>query len=145
MFERYTEKARRTICFARYEALRMGAPAIDAEHLLLGLLREEASVLNRLPSAHVSLPSVRRQVEQHTPFHHMGAPVAVEIPLSVEARRVLRRAAEEAGALSQSTVKPEHLLLGLLREEGSLCAQVLWESGVEYAAVRKELEADVGG
>jgi ATP-dependent Clp protease ATP-binding subunit ClpA len=69
-------------------------------------------------------------------------PTFLEVPLSAESRNVLWYCAEEANSLSHRGIKPEHLLLGLLREEGSLGAKILRENGVEYAAVRRELEGE---
>lgn len=139
MFEKYTEKARRAVFFARYEASQLGVSAIDSEHLLLGLLREEPSILSRFFPAHASVDSIRRQIERRLLFRHKIA-ASVAIPLSVEAKNVLRYAAEEADAISSREIKPEHFLLGMFGEKGSLGAKVLRENGVEYTVVRKELE-----
>jgi len=64
MFERYTEKARRVIFFARYEASQFGSPYIETEHLLLGLLREDKALTNRFLRSHSSVDSIRKQIEQ---------------------------------------------------------------------------------
>jgi len=66
MFERYTEKARRVIFFARYEASQFGSPYIETEHLLLGLLREDKALAHRLMRSHLSFESMRKQIEEHT-------------------------------------------------------------------------------
>ncbi len=66
MFERYTEKARRVIFFARYEASQFGSPYIETEHLLLGLLREDKALTNRFLRSHASVESIRKQIEGHT-------------------------------------------------------------------------------
>ena len=66
MFERYTEKARRVIFFARYEASQFGSPYIETEHLLLGLLREDKALTNRFLRSHASVESIRKQIEAHT-------------------------------------------------------------------------------
>ena len=66
MFERYTEKARRTIFFGRYEASQFGSPYIETEHLLLGLLREDKALANRLLRSHTAVESIRKQIEGHT-------------------------------------------------------------------------------
>ena len=63
MFERYTEKARRVIFFARYEASQFGSPYIETEHLLLGLLREDKALTNRFLRSHASVESIRIQIE----------------------------------------------------------------------------------
>ena len=66
MFERYTEKARRVIFFARYEASQFGSPYIETEHLLLGLLREDKALANRFLRSHAAVESIRKQIEGHT-------------------------------------------------------------------------------
>ncbi len=66
MFERYTEKARRVIFFARYEASQFGSPCIETEHLLLGLLREDKALANRFLRSSASVDSIRKQIEAHT-------------------------------------------------------------------------------
>ncbi len=66
MFERYTEKARRTIFFARYEASSFGQPYIEAEHLLLGILREDKALTSRFFLQHASVEAIRKQIEGNT-------------------------------------------------------------------------------
>jgi ATP-dependent Clp protease ATP-binding subunit ClpC len=139
MFERYTAKARRVIFFARYEVSQFGASAIETEHLLLGLLREEKSILSRFFPVRTSIDLIRKQIEGHVIIREKIS-TSLEIPLSGESKNVLRYGAEEADSLSHREIRPEHLFLGLLREKGSLGANILRENGVEYAAVRKELE-----
>src|SRR5215207_4676500 len=138
MFERYTAKARRVIFMARYEVSQFGASAIETEHLLLGLLREEQSILSRFFPGHASIDLIRKQIQGRVDIREK-IPTSLEVPLSAELRNVLWYGGEEADSLSHREIKPEHLLLGLLREEGSLGAKILRENGVEYAAVRKEL------
>src|SRR5438477_3941082 len=97
MFERYTEKARRVIFFARFEASQFGSPYIETEHLLLALLREDKALTHRL-APRMSADATRQQIEQHVtvgkPF-----PTSVDLPLSTESGRVLGYAAEEAERL----------------------------------------------
>lgn len=66
MFERYTEKARRVIFFARYEASQYGSPCIETEHLLLGLLREDKALTHRFLRSYGAAESIRRQIDAHT-------------------------------------------------------------------------------
>ena len=143
MFERYTEKTRRIIFFARYEVSQFGASAIETEHLLLGLSREDQALLSRFLPEQISNDSIRRRVEELTTIREKIA-TSIEIPFSSESHNVLKHTAEEADSLSSKHIKPEHLLLGLLREENSLAAKVLRESGVEYSVVRQQLESDAG-
>lgn len=143
MLERYTAKARRVIFMARYEVSRFGAAAIETEHLLLGLLHEEESILSRFFPARPSIDAIRAQVEERVLIREK-IPEFIEVPLSAESKNVLGYGAEEADSLSHREIKPEHLLLGLLKEKDSLGAKILRENGVEYAAVRREVEKDAG-
>ncbi|HEV8495182.1 MAG TPA: Clp protease N-terminal domain-containing protein, partial [Candidatus Angelobacter sp.] len=138
MFEKYTEKARRVIFFARYEASQFGSPYIELEHLLLGLLREDKALTHRFLHAHSAVESIRKQIEDHTIVREKVS-TSVDLPLSEEAKRVLGHAAEEAEHLSHKHIGTEHLLLGVLREEGSFAARILNEHGVQLSAVREEL------
>ena len=139
MFERYTERARRALFFARYEAFQRGSPDIETEHLLLALFRDEESVTARVfARAGLSLAEIQRQVDARTSQH---APVSDsrEAPFSNEARRVLRYAAQEADRLLHNRIGTEHLLLGLFREERSTGAAILNELGLRLATVRDQI------
>ena len=138
MFERYTESARRTIFFGRYEASQFGSPYIETEHLLLGVLREDKALTNRFLRGHAQVESIRKQIEEATMIREKVS-TSVDLPLSNECKRVLAYAAEEAERLSHKHIGTEHLLLGLLREEKSFAAQILNERGVRLSSVRKEL------
>src|SRR5436305_2431243 len=138
MFERYTEKARRVIFFARYEASQFGSPYIETEHLLLGLLREDKALTNRFLHSHASVESIRKQIEGHTNVREKVS-TSVDLPLSNESKRVLAHAGEEAERLSHKHIGTEHLLLGLLREEKCFAAQILMERDLRLNQVREEL------
>jgi ATP-dependent Clp protease ATP-binding subunit ClpC len=138
MFERYTERARRVIFFARYEASQLGSPYIETEHVLLGLLREDKVLANRFLRSQASMESIRKQIEAR---RTMGEKVStsVDLPLSNESKRVLAYAAEEAEKLSNNQIGTEHLLLGVLREENCFAAAILHERGLRHASVLEEL------
>ena len=138
MFERYTEKARRVIFFARYEASQFGSPHIETEHLLLGLLREDKALTNRFLRSHASIESIRKQIEGRTAVREKVS-TSVDLPLSQECKHVLTYAAEEAERLSHKHIGTEHLLLGLLREEKSFAAELLQERGLRLSTLREEL------
>jgi len=138
MFERYTEKARRVIFFARYEASQFGSPYIETEHLLLGLLREDKALTNRFLRSHASIESIRKQIEGRTTVREKVS-TSVDLPLSQECKRVLAYAAEEAERLSHKHIGTEHLLLGLLREDKSFAAEILHERGLRLPTIREEL------
>ena len=138
MFERYTEKARRVIFFARYEASQFGSPYIETEHLLLGLLREDKALTNRFLRSHGSVESIRKQIEGRTAIREKVS-TSVDLPLSQESKRVLAYAAEEAERLAHKHIGTEHLLLGLLREEKCFAAEILHERGLRLSTLREEL------
>jgi len=142
MFERYTEKARRVIFFARYEASQFGSPCIETEHLLLGLLREDKRLVNRFLRSHASIESIRKQIEGRTPVREK-VPTSVDMPLSQECKRVLTFAAEEAEHLSYKHIGTELLLSGLLREDKSFAAEMLHERGLRPSAPRELNPGDV--
>ncbi len=144
MFERYTEKARRVIFFARYEASQFGAPAIEPEHLLLGLMREDKTLTGRFfPRAQVSIESIRKEIEGRTLLREKIS-TSVELPLAPETKHVLAYAHEESDRLQHRHIGTEHLLLGLLREERSMAAEILYERGLRLNAVRDEIARQSG-
>jgi ATP-dependent Clp protease ATP-binding subunit ClpC len=138
MFERYTEKARRVIFFARYEASQFGSPCIETEHLLLGLLREDKVLTNRFLRSSAAVESIRKQIEAQTTLREKVS-TSVDLPLSHECKRVLAYGAEEAERLNHKHIGTEHLLLGLLREEKSFAADILHERGLRLTQVREEI------
>jgi hypothetical protein len=133
MFERYTEKARRVIFFARYEASQYGQPKIDTEHLLLGLIREDKALYRWLPKT--DFQTVRKRVDDHSPKQPPTS-ISVDLPLSEAAKRVLKHAANEADRLANKHIGTEHLLLGLLDEEDCLAAKLLREGGADAGELR---------
>jgi ATP-dependent Clp protease ATP-binding subunit ClpC len=139
MFERYTEKARRVIFFARYEASQFGAAQIEAEHILLGLLREDKHLTTRFFNrSQGSVESIRKEIEGRTILRERIS-TSVDLPLSLEARRVLAFAAEESERLGHRHIGTEHLLLGLLREENSIAAEILYDRGLRLSDIRHDL------
>jgi len=139
MFERYTERARRVLFFARYEATQLGSTSIETEHLLLGLIREGKGLTSRIfARSHLSLDSIRKEIEGRTVFREKVS-TSVEIPFSAETKRVLQYAAEEADRLQHTYIGTEHLLLGILREERSVAASILYEKGMRLASVREDI------
>ena len=135
MFERYTEVARRTIFFARYEASVFGSPYIETEHLLLALLREDHSFRNRLPAG--AAKQIRKRIEERVPQPVQRTATSVDLPLSQDSRRALACAAEESAALRHPLIDCCHLLLGILRIETSTAAVLLQEFGIDYAGYRE--------
>src|SRR5260370_20775506 len=126
MFERYTEKARRVIFFARYEASQFGSPYIETEHLLLGLLREDKALANRFLRSHAAIESIRKKIEAHTTIPEKVS-TSVDLPLSHECKRLLAYGAEEAERLNHQHTCTEPLLLAFLRKEKGFAAFILRE------------------
>ena len=137
MFERYTEKARRVIFFARYEASQFGSPLIETEHLLLGLLRESKGILKLLQRADTQ--SIRNEIEAAAKIHEKIS-TSVDLPLSHENKLVLKYADEEAKQLNHRHIGTEHLLLGLLREKDCFGARMLAGRGADLETLRKKIE-----
>src|SRR6187401_2593983 len=142
MFERYTERARRVIFFARYEASQFGSTTIETEHLLLGLIREDKNLTNRFLRNHSSIESIRKEIEGRTTIREKVS-TSIDLPLSNECKRILAYAAEEAERLNHRHIGTEHLLLGILREEKCVAAEILHERGLRLVAIREELARSV--
>lgn len=138
MFERYTEKARRTIFFARYEASMVGSRYIEPEHFLLGLLRDSRELLLLLLPPGVDLEKVEQEVRDQLPRGE-EVPTSVDLPLARIMKKILAHAADDAMALEHRHIGPEHLLLGLLKESDPVAAKVLQKHGVDYEALRQEI------
>ena len=139
MFERYTERARRVLFFARYEASQLGSISIETEHLLLGLIREGKGLTSRIfARSRLSLGNIRKEIEGRTIFREKVS-TSVEIPFSTETKRVLQYSAEEADRLLHNYIGTEHLLLGILREERSVAASVLTKQGMRLNSVREDI------
>ena len=145
MFERYTEKARRTIFFGRFEACQLGSSYIETEHLLLGLLREDKPLIHRFLRAAGVVESIRKQIEDRASADKKPPiSTSVDLALSNECKRVLTHATEEAEKLSHKHIGCEHLFLGLLREEKSFAAEMLHQRGIRISAIREELAKTAG-
>lgn len=137
MFERYTEKARRSIFFARYEASQVGSPVIATEHLLLGVLRESREL-----RGYLKIDGEQLAERLRSPIVREKVPTAVDLPLDDFCKRALGHAAEEADRLNHRHIGSEHLLLGIMREERGRAAQVLREMGAPTVGeVRKAIAA----
>jgi hypothetical protein len=133
MFERYTNGARRTVFFARFEASRFGSPYIETEHLLLGLLREDRSLRKRLPIG--AAEQIRKRIEERVEQPVQSTATSVDLPLSRDCKRALHYAAEESKALGHAHIDCGHLALGILHIESA--AALLRDFGIEYAGYRE--------
>ena len=138
MFERVSERARRVLFFARYEASQLGSMRIDTEHLLLGLIREPKGLTSRLfAAAGIALDDIRDEVLRRVPARSKTS-TSAEILFSAAVERVLQHAAQEADRLLHDYVGTEHLLLGLLTEHG-VAADVLTSRGLRLDRVREQI------
>jgi ATP-dependent Clp protease ATP-binding subunit ClpC len=141
MFERYTEKARRVIFFARFEASQFGASEIEPEHILLGMLREDRQISARFfPDRSPGYELIRKDIEGRVVIGSRATVSNVDLPLSAEAKRVLTYAAQEAEKLGHRNIGTDHLLLGLLVEEGTIAHEFLTERGVVLDDARKVIK-----
>ena len=137
MFERFTEAARRTLFFARFEVTQLGATAIEPEHILLGLCREPKGLVAHIfEQRGVSAAELSVEIAERHEFRER-IPTSHEVPFSSATQRVLSYAAEEADRLTHAYIGTEHLLLGVLREERSIGAEILAQRGLELDQVRK--------
>ena len=137
MFERYTEQARRTLFFARYEASQLGDLTIESEHLLLGLVREGKGLAAHIFGIlHVPLEQIRRDIEGRA-VSRPKVSTSVEMPFSAETKRILEHAAAEADRLLHYYIGWEHLLLGILHEERSVAGTILTGQGMRLDPVRE--------
>jgi hypothetical protein len=133
MFERFTDKARRVVVLAQEEARRLGHSYIGTEHILLGLLREDAgSAARALDALGVGLQRARDQVEADA---GRGPGQSGHIPFTPEAKRTLELSLREALQLGENYIDTEHILLGLVRDPATRGAQVLAELGGTSEAV----------
>ena len=143
MFEKYNEKARRALFFARYEASKLGSRVIESEHILLGILREgEETVSELFRRLKVKPGEVRREIEGERVFVERISSTA-ELPLSEESKKILAYASHEAESMLHSSVGSEHLLIGLLRVENCFATGVLAQHGFDVYNVREEVLAIV--
>ncbi len=145
MFERYTERSRRVIFFARYEALQYGSPVISSEHLLLGLIREDKTIPAKFfPYRHdLTVDGVRREVEERIVVRER-IPQSPDLHLASETKRILVYANDESRQMKNRSVNPEHILLGILRQDRSIAAEILFNYGVRPQDVREEISRQTG-
>ncbi len=136
MFERYTERARRVLFFARYEASQLGSPSIGPEHLLLGLLHEGKGLAGRV-CREAGLELLQVHIEVARVFEDRPKiSTAVEIPLTDPVKAALKQAEAEADAFKHAHIGTEHLLLALLADPESVAGGILARSGLRLDQAR---------
>lgn len=138
VFERYNLPARRAIVFALREARNFRSPWILTEHLLLGILDEERTVAMQLGTG--AQEAIRKEMEQLAPPDRERIPISTEdLPLAQDSQSALMFAVQEADALKHQEIVTPHLILGLLRVEDCMAAQLLRKHGMEYERYRESL------
>jgi hypothetical protein len=138
MFDRFTERARRTIFFARYEAGMLGSAWIETEHLLLGLMKEDI-VLQRELSGEAK-EAIRKRIEEQRTATNI--PLSVDLPLSQDSKQVLSFGAEESDKLHHTSIDSGHLVLGLLRIE-CLATSLLRQHGIGHQGFSKSIDVPI--
>jgi hypothetical protein len=139
MYERFTDRARKVIQLANQEAQRLNHEYIGTEHILLGLIKEGSEVAaNVLKNLDIDLRKIRLEIEKIAlPGPDMVTPG--KLPQTPRAKKVIEYSIEEARNLNHNYIGTEHLLLGLLREQEGLAAQVLMILGLKLEDVRAEV------
>src|SRR5262245_18173919 len=139
MFDRFTDRAKKVMSYARQEAQKFNHEYIGTEHVLLGLVQEGSGVAaNVLKHMSVDLEKIRHEVEKIV----KTGPTTVtmgQLPFTPRAKKVLELSMEEASQLSHNYIGTEHLLLGLIKENEGIAAQVLMNLGVKLEDVREEV------
>jgi hypothetical protein len=135
MFERYNEKARRLIFFARYEASQRGSAYIELEDLLLGALRGDPIFKTAL--SHATAEQLRSQLKSINPESHRPTTTSVDLPIGKAARQALRFGAEEAERLGHRIITPGHLVIGVLRQTDSPAAMAFEAAGLGLERLRE--------
>src|SRR5947208_1729927 len=139
MYERFTDRARKVMQLANQEAQRFNHEYIGTEHILLGLVKEGSGVAaNVLKNLDIDLRKIRLEVEK---IVQSGPDMVTmgKLPQTPRAKKVIEYSIEEARNLNHNYVGTEHLLLGLLREQEGVAAQVLMNLGLKLEDVREEV------
>jgi len=139
MFDRFTDRAKKVMSFARQEAMKFNHEYIGTEHILLGLVQEGSGVAaNVLKNMNIDLEKIRHEVEKIVKTGPSMVTMG-QLPFTPRAKKVLELSMEEASQLSHNYIGTEHLLLGLIRENEGIAAQVLMNLGVKLEEVREEV------
>ena len=141
----FTERVRKVLALAREEAVRLDHEYVGTEHILLGLMSEGDGVASAvLHNLYVDPDEIREAIERLVKKGRPGVTPPPDLPYTSRARTVLEQAMAEARELGHSYLGTEHLLLGLLREERGIAAQVLTKLGARLDSVRAETLRIVG-
>ena len=139
MFDRFTDRAKKVMNLARQEAQRFNHEYLGTEHILLGLVQEGSGVAaNVLKNMGIDLNKIRMEVEKIVKSGQSMVTMG-QLPFTPRAKKVLELSMEEASALGHNYIGTEHLLLGLIKENEGIAAQVLLNLGVKLEDVREEV------
>jgi ATP-dependent Clp protease ATP-binding subunit ClpC len=148
MEAKFSAQVKDVIQYSREEALRLGHNYVGVEHLLLGLLREgESLAVKIVMSLGVDTAALRKSVESSIKSANQGntlASTAGALPLVKQAERILKIIYLEAKTFKSSTIETEHLLLSILKDMDNVATKALHKHGIDYQAVREELENVTG-
>ncbi len=137
MFEKFTERARKVMSLARQEAQRLNSEFIGTEHILLGIIQEGGGVAAKvLKNLNVDLRRIRQEIEKLITPSTSPTVTLGQLPFSPRAKRVIELAGDAASHLGHDVIGTEHLLLGLLKENEGIAAQVLTNLGLKLDEVR---------
>jgi len=140
----FTMRVRKVLAFAREEAVRLRHPYVGTEHELLGLLREgDGIAVTALTNLNADVDAIRQRLESSIKSGQ-SKPVGPDLPYTSRAKKALELAMSEARELNHAYVGTEHLLLGLIREEKGIAAQVLVDSGLTLEVTREEIRRILG-
>jgi ATP-dependent Clp protease ATP-binding subunit ClpC len=136
----FTDRVRKVLQLAREEAARVHHEYVGTEHILLGIIREGEGVAAAvLTNLNVDLEAIWERIEETVKQGKAGAQAGPDLPYTSRAKKVLEFSMSEARELNHAYVGTEHLLLGVLREQKGIGAQVLTEAGVTLEAARSEV------
>jgi ATP-dependent Clp protease ATP-binding subunit ClpA len=141
VFERYTERGRRAIFFARYEAGSFGSDCIEPEHLLLGILREDKTICDLLGGV-TGAEHIRKQIEARSDPSRPQTSTTVDMAVSPQLNRVLAYGAGESERLNHRHIGTLHLALGILSQRESFAASCLNQAGIDAEKLMAVCEAD---
>src|SRR5215472_10586786 len=141
----FTERVRKVLAMAREEAARLHHEYVGTEHILLGLIREGEGVAAAvLQNMNVDLDEVQQKIEDTVKKGKAAQTTGPDLPYTSRAKKVLELAMTEARELNHSYVGTEHMLLGLLREEKGIAAQLLADAGLTLDSARERVLGILG-
>ena len=139
MYERFTDSARRVMQLAHRESQRFNHEYVGTEHILLGLIQVPGAATDVLHNLNIDLHRIRLEVEK---LIQSGPDIVTmgKLPMTPAAKKIIGYAQEVSSKLKKKQVDTEHILLGILREEGGVAGQILMNLGLHIEAARKEID-----